>query len=234
MDAPKVIRNLLVIGAILLLIALFLPESFFPPAGVIIKSTAFFPAIFLILAGLFMIYYAKAGKFKQRERILSLHQWKGDEIVLDVGTGLGLLMIGAAQKLSSGRSYGIDIFNSSDLSDNTIKQTRLNAELEKVSEKIVVREENILRTTFPDQMFDVIVSNLCIHNIYNREGREKACREIFRLLKPGGQVVISDFQHTRAYKEVFESLGMPVRKVGTYYWDTFPPLTVIAGRKQIE
>lgn len=35
--------------------------------------------------------------------------WLEDESVLGVGTGLGLLMIGAAKKLTTGKSYGIDI-----------------------------------------------------------------------------------------------------------------------------
>lgn len=41
--------------------------------------------------GLRMIYYAKAGKFRYRDRILDFVNWKGQEAVLDVGTGRGLL-----------------------------------------------------------------------------------------------------------------------------------------------
>lgn len=36
---------------------------------------------------------------------------------------------------------------------------------------------------FADGTFDVVVSNLVIHNIPSREGRDKACREIARVLK---------------------------------------------------
>jgi len=156
---------------------------------------------------------------------------KGDEKVLDVGTGLGLLMIGAAKKLNFGKSYGIDIFNSYDLSDNTFEQIKLNTGLEKVSDKTEILTENILKTNFDDNYFDVIVSNLCLHNIYNTDERKQACHEIRRILKPGGEAIISDFKHTGEYKKEFESMGMKVQKEGTYFFDTFPPLTIIKATK---
>ena len=229
-DAPKVIRNLLGIGVLLLLIFLLLWFGFFPKIN-FLWASFLSPAICLIIAGLLMIAYSKYGKFKHRDRILGLHQWKGDEKVLDVGTGLGLLMIGAAKKLNSGKSYGVDIFNSYDLSGNTIDQTKLNIELEKVTDKTEVLSENILKPDFNDNYFDVIISNLCLHNLYKTEERKQACEEIYRILKPGGEAIISDFKHTGEYKKEFESLGMKVQKKGTYFFDTFPPLTIIKAIK---
>ena len=38
---------------------------------------------------------------------------------------------------------------------------------------------------FADGTFDVVVSNLVIHNIPTREGRDKACREIARGAEAG-------------------------------------------------
>lgn len=230
-DAPKVIRNLLVIGIVLLLLALFLPPGSNPGVMTAIKSMLFFPAVFLILGGLLMIVYGKWGKFRQRERILNQHDWKGDETVLDVGTGLGLLMIGAAKRLDQGKSFGIDIFNAEDLSNNHIEQTKRNMELENVSGKTTILNENIIKTDFPDNYFDVVLSNLCLHNIYNKQDREQACKEIFRIMKPGAQAIISDFKHTSEYKNIFDSLGMRTERKGPYFFDTFPSLTIIKARK---
>jgi arsenite methyltransferase len=55
--------------------------------------------------------------------------------------------------------------------------------------------------SFPAGTFDVIVTNMCIHNIYNKEGRKKACAEIGRVLKVGGTAIVCDFRHVREYKD---------------------------------
>jgi SAM-dependent methyltransferase len=67
----------------------------------------------------------------------------------------------------------------------------------------------------------VILSNLCIHNIPGAEGRGQACREIARVLKPGGTALISDF-NTGAYQKTFIACGLKVSRTGlnllTYPW----------------
>jgi cyclopropane fatty-acyl-phospholipid synthase-like methyltransferase len=50
--------------------------------------------------------------------------------LLDVGTGRGLLMIGAARRLTSGKAVGIDIWNVEDLSGNALKRTEDNIRAE--------------------------------------------------------------------------------------------------------
>ena len=45
-----------------------------------------------------MLVYSKWGKFRHRDRMLNMIAWRGDEHVLDVGTGRGLLIIGAAKR----------------------------------------------------------------------------------------------------------------------------------------
>ncbi len=204
-DAPKVIRNLLVIG-FFLLATCFLPPGLFPPVSTFLHRSAFAPAVSLIASGLLMYAYAKFGKKKHRDRILNLYDWKGGEKVLDIGTGLGLLVIGAAKKLTTGKATGIDIFNKYDLSDNTIEQTKMNVQLENVSNNVEILVENILKTSFRDNNFDVIVSNLCLHNLYKPDERKQACAEINRILKSGGKAIISDFKNTGEYKNTFATL----------------------------
>lgn len=211
-DAPKVIRNLLVIGVLLLVFSFFLPNDLLPPISIFLSRSSFVLGLSLIIAGFLMITYAKFGKFKQRERIINFQNWKGDEQVLDVGTGLGLLMIGVAKKLTTGKSFGIDIFNTYDLSDNSIEQTKINAKLENVLQKVEILKENILKTNFKDDNFDVIISNLCLHNLNKKDERRQACKEIYRILKPNGKAIISDYKKTNEYKAMFEKLGMMIKK----------------------
>ena len=72
-------------------------------------------------------------KFRARDALLNAVSWRGDEQVLDVGCGHGLLLIGAAKRLSSGRATGIDIWQDVDQANNSAAATRRNAELESVS-----------------------------------------------------------------------------------------------------
>lgn len=229
-DAPKVIRNLFIFGILCILFVILIPLLNISATQSALQSFIW-TGVSLILAGTFMILYSKFGKFRHRDRILNLIKWRGDEKILDIGTGLGLLMIGAAKRLTTGKSFGIDIFQSKDLSNNSVARLKLNIELENVSSKVEIVKENIIKTNFANDFFDVIVSNLCLHNIPSSEDRKAACAEIFRIVKPGGTVIISDYTNVSEYISNFKNLGMEVHKEGTYFLDTFPPLKIIKARK---
>jgi arsenite methyltransferase len=96
-----------------------------------------------------------------------------------------------------------------------------------VKEKVEVLSGDATAMKFADGIFDVVVSNLVIHNIPTREGRDKACREIARVLKPGGVAIISDFVKTRQYQAEFEKAGLKISPESRWSWGTFPPLRLI-------
>jgi ubiquinone/menaquinone biosynthesis C-methylase UbiE len=141
------------------------------------------------------------------------------------------LLIGAAKRLTTGRAVGIDIWSTKDLSGNAIAGTQANIEMEGVTDKVELRTEDASQMSFPDGSFDVVVSNLCIHNIPKRAGRDQACREIARVLRPGGMAVISDYKLTKKYAAVFAGLGFGVEWRGPFWRDTFPPLKMFVTRK---
>jgi len=92
-----------------------------------------------------------------------------------------------------------------------------------------LRNDPAQQLSFPDNSFDVVLSNLCLHNIPKERERDQACAEIVRVLKPGGRAVISDFIHTQRYADQFRKHRMSLEM--HWSWGTFPPLRVIDATK---
>jgi SAM-dependent methyltransferase len=226
-DAPGVVR-VLAAGGILSLIAATLSLSFVAVwLGIVL---AVLGALLLIEAVL-MVHYAWRGKFLHRDRILAHIAWRGDERVLDIGTGRGLLLIGAAKRLPQGRAVGIDIWNAKDLSGNAIARTAANVAAEGVADRCDLVTGPAQRMDFPDASFDAVLSNLCLHNIRGEGERGRACAEIARILKPGGVAVISDLFFTRSYAERFRAAGLSTAIDGPYVTSVFPPQNIVVARK---
>ena len=206
-DAPVIGLRLLLIIIGALAVAVFLKRYSNSVAAIssnIILSLVPTGIILIVL----MIAYVKIGKFTLRNKMLNMLSWRGYEQVLDIGTGHGLLMIGAAKRLMDGKSFGIDIWSKEDMSDNTYDVAMHNAKLEGVEEKVEIIRADACQIPFADNSFDYIVSNLCLHNIDDKEKRASACKEIMRVLKPGGTALISDFMYTKEYTHEFRKMGM--------------------------
>jgi ubiquinone/menaquinone biosynthesis C-methylase UbiE len=87
-----------------------------------------------------------------------------------------------------------------------------------VASRVHVSDADARQLPFPDAIFDVVTSSLVIHNIPGREQRDEVLREVIRVLKPGGRVLIVDLAHTGHYAcqlraaglgDVHRSLPMP-------------------------
>ncbi len=169
-DAPGVIRSLFLIGALALLASPFVPSLRLGHVIFVFRSMFLGIGAVCIAEGLLMILYARYGKLRHRDRMLHRITWRGDERVLDVGTGAGLLMIGAAKHLTTGRAFGIDPWSKVDLAGNARERTLRNAEIEGVQDKVEVLDGDATSLKFPDACFDIVVSNLCLHNIPTKAG----------------------------------------------------------------
>jgi arsenite methyltransferase len=157
--------------------------------------------------GAFMIWSSRVAKLALRDRLLDSLEFKGDEKVLDVGCGRGLMLIGAAKRLKSGKATGIDIWSTQDLSGNSADATRQNSKIEGVSERVRIENGDARKLVYPDNQYDVVVSTLAIHNIPEKADRDTAIREMWRVLKPGGKLLIFDILHTGAYEKVLRERG---------------------------
>jgi len=209
-DAPTVVRNFFLIGVAGLLVGSMLAQF---GSGHLPNWMVSFYGAFLgigtcfVLQGLLMIWGSKVGKLRLRDKMIDSVSWRGDEQVLDVGCGHGLMLIGAAKRLTTGNAQGIDIWQQEDQASNSPRATIENALREGVADRIELRDADARELPFLDGSFDVVLSSFAIHNIYDVVGREKAIREIHRVLKPGGQLVLADIRHTSQYADLLRSLG---------------------------
>jgi arsenite methyltransferase len=154
--------------------------------------------------------FALASPLKPRAAVelLGTLDWTGDEVVLDVGCGRGLWLITAAKHLTTGRAVGVDVWNARLQSGNSPERTLENARLEGVAGRVEVRYGRAQELPFEDDSFDVVLSSLVVHHIPRAE-REKALREMVRVLRPGGQLaMLETFDQVKAYRKVIGKAGM--------------------------
>jgi len=210
LDAPGVVRNLTLIGTAGLLVWLTAALSLWSGvvAHVALAPMGLGVAVGCLGMAAYMVWSSKVGKVRERERLLDLLPWTGAETVLDVGCGRGLMLIGAAKRLTTGKAVGIDIWQAEDLAGNRPEAALENARREGVAERVEVRTADMRTIPFLDGTFDAVVSNVAIHNIYDAPERARALAEIARVLKPGGRVLIADIRHHRQYVTELAARGL--------------------------
>lgn len=232
-DAPSVLLNLFLFGTLALLLAFVLPPRIRLGPVILLSRSFYWMAGFLLAEGFLYLHYVKVGKFRHRDKMLALIPWRGNEQVLDVGCGRGLLLAGAAKHLAAlhgtGHATGIDLWSNVDMGQNSPEATQYNLALEGLADRCTILSVPAQSMTFPDGCFDVILSNLCLHNIYDRPGRTAALAQIVRVLAPGGTALISDYKRTREYAAYFRQAGLTVTRRS--YYANFPPLTVVVAQK---
>jgi arsenite methyltransferase len=196
-DAPY----LLIVPGVLILINLvngFLSKTLWP-----------FLAAALVLGCCGLgLYASRRGKFVVWEELLCNLKLRGDEWVLDLGCGRGAVLLLAAEHLSTGRGVGVDLWRKEDQSGNAAEATRRNAVAEGVADRVELHTADIKLLPFANDSFDLVVSNVVIHNVKGEESRNKVIEEAVRVLRPGGRLMIADIGGTRQYRGQLIRLGM--------------------------
>jgi ubiquinone/menaquinone biosynthesis C-methylase UbiE len=125
-----------------------------------------------------------------REQLIVFAHLAAGESVLDIGCGTGTLATVAKGHVgATGQVFGIDA-SPAMIARATSKAAKAGID---VSFKTAVAEA----LPFPEAQFDVVVSTLMLHHL-PRKVRQQSAREIRRVLKPQGRVLVVDFAHAQS------------------------------------
>jgi ubiquinone/menaquinone biosynthesis C-methylase UbiE len=114
-------------------------------------------------------------------RMLDLAGLRPSDHALDVGTGTGLVALRAATLARGGRVIGIDH------SAGMLEEASRKAGRSELGDTVMFQRMDAERLEFPDRSFDVVLS---LYALYHFPDPLAAIREMHRVLRPGGRVVI--------------------------------------------
>jgi SAM-dependent methyltransferase len=129
---------------------------------------------------------------------VALASLKEGEVVLDLGSGAGLDMFVASKKVGDvGKVIGVD------MTPAMIEKAKKNAEDLGIT-NVDFRFGDIEDMPVDDNSVDVVISN-CVINL--APSKAKVFQEAFRVLKPGGRIMVSDIVLSRPLpKEVSDEV----------------------------
>ena len=152
------------------------------------------PMLFALLSIVYLYrarwWFAALGGNVQNKviEILLAHiAWNGNGKALDIGCGSGALTVKLAKQYREASITGIDYWGNG--WDYCQKQCTENASLEDVADRTTFQQASASQLPFPDETFDLVVSNLTFHEVKDSGNKLDAIKEALRVLKKGGKFV---------------------------------------------
>ena len=136
-------------------------------------------------------FLARIGKTRLRPGGVVATDWllekgniKADSKVLEVACNMGTTLIHIAKK------YGCDIVGV-DLDEKAVEKAKKKIKDNDLEDKVKVMEGDAIKLPFDDEIFDVVVNEAMLTMLLG-DKKERALKEYYRVLKPGGVVLTQD------------------------------------------
>lgn len=220
-DAPWVPWLWLGVGVLYVVLAVCGATLWDAPVPVVAITSVI--AVLFLLGGWLFWYVTLRGKFVLWDELLAVTP--APRRVLDVGCGRGAVAIMIAARFPGTHVDGVDLWRSIDQSGNSPEAAQANARENGVSDRLTFTTADMTDLPFDDAGFDLVTASLSIHNVPSAEGRRKALSEVWRVLEPGGRLLIVDIGKVREYPAVLTQLGaieLSMRDAGWRGWWSGP------------
>jgi SAM-dependent methyltransferase len=178
-----------------------------------------------------LLHSSLRGKRIVRDRLLDRLALRGNEDVIDLGTGRGLMLLGAAERAPRGTATGIDLWRAVDQAGTSPEQLLANAAALGMADRVRVVTGDISDPQLPDGSADLVLACLAIHNIHDRDKRRAVIAHAVRMLRPGGRLAIVDFAKTAEYAADAATAGLVDVARSRPTALMWPPVRVLTARK---
>ena len=139
------------------------------------------------------------GSFLGCGNPLAFSEIQEGDVVLDIGSGAGMDVALAAQRVGEkGKVIGLDT------TPEMIERATKNAERAGVQDKVDFRLGEMEDMPIDDESVDLIISN-CVINL--SPDKERTFQEAYRVLKPGGRMLVSDLVSSNLPEELRKDLS---------------------------
>ncbi len=190
--------------------------------------------------------WSRLTESKAAKYVIKFADIKDNETILEVACGTGVVFEQIVKLNPNGKNIGID------LSPDMLRKAE--KKLNKIkNNNYELKEGNVLKLDFESNSFDILINNFMV-DLMPADTFDKIAEEFFRVIKPNGKVVISNFScgikkinkfwfwvakrypdlltgcRPVSFKEYLINAGFEIKRNLEISQNTFPSEIILAGK----